>query len=138
MQHFFSKEKNGTHPVNVQSGQQGGQAWRDEPQAQPQAVDEPANTVQAQPDAPRTPQGSAVPKSRSRLLFRITPGDAAVYLNDTFVGTGEELSTLARGLQVPPGQHTITVSRPGLATREQTVVVGPGKSETVEIALEKN
>jgi hypothetical protein len=55
--------------------------------------------------------------------------------NDHFVGTGEELSALSRGLQVPPGQHTITVSRQGMTTEEFTVVVGPGKSETVNVSL---
>jgi hypothetical protein len=88
--------------------------------------------------APQSPPVASDAKSRGRIIFRITPGDAAVYLNDHFVGTGEELSTLTRGFQVPPGQHSITVSRPGLVTREETVVVGPGKSETVEIALARN
>jgi hypothetical protein len=68
-------------------------------------------------------------------VFHVQPADAAIYLNDKFVGTGEELSTLSRGLQVPPGQHSITVSRPGMKSEERTVVVGPGKSETVEISL---
>ena len=77
-----------------------------------------------------------VSKTRARILFRIQPGDAAVYLNDGFAGTGEELSTLARGMEVPPGQHRVTVSRPGMKTEERTVVVGPGKSETVEVFLQ--
>jgi hypothetical protein len=80
-------------------------------------------------------QGDGGAKTRARILVRIQPSDAAVYLNDQFVGTGEELSTLPRGLQVPPGQHTITVSGQGMATQERTVVVGPGKSETVDISL---
>ena len=42
-------------------------------------------------------------KQRARIIFRVEPGDAAVYLNDHFVGTGEELSTLTRGLQVRSG-----------------------------------
>ncbi len=88
--------------------------------------------------APQAPAASPDAKSRARIIFRVTPGDAAVYLNDHFIGTGEELSTLTRGFQVPPGQHSLTVSRPGMVTREETVVVGPGKSETVEIALQHN
>ncbi len=77
-------------------------------------------------------------KQRARIIFHVTPGDAAVYMNDHFIGTGEELSTLTRGFQVAPGQHSLTVSRPGMVTREETVVVGPGKSETVEISLQSN
>jgi hypothetical protein len=145
VQHFWGKDGSGkstSHPVNVQAG---GQDWREEgpnpaqggqtylPQGEPPA---PGEQIQVQGDpAPRSPEAGAS-KTRARLLFRIMPGDAAVYLNDHFVGTGEELSTLSRGLQVPPGQHAITVSRPGMTTEERTVVVGPGKSETVEISLE--
>ena len=83
-------------------------------------------------------RGAAEHKQRARIIFHVTPGDAAVYMNDHFIGTGEELSTLTRGFQVAPGQHSLTVSRPGMVTREETVVVGPGKSETVEISLQSN
>ncbi len=103
------------------------QSWRGSgPGQQPPAGGQPA------PE----PGAGTVSKTRARIVLRIQPGDAAVYLNDSFVGTGEELSTLARGMQVPPGQHTVTVSRPGMKTEERTVVVGPGKSETVEISLQ--
>ncbi len=93
-----------------------------------------AGEIEAEPGS--MPPAQSPASRRAHLVFRIQPGDAAVYLNDRFVGTGEELSTLSRGLQVPAGQHTVTVSRPGLVTREQTVVVGPGKSEVVEISLQ--
>lgn len=152
VQRFWSKEKsNQPHPVDVQGGAQGdqpdtiqaqGRSWRGNdqpPSSEPAPESGPApsgegSEVQVAP--PASAQGAGVaPNSRARIVFRIQPADAAVYLNNHFVGTGEELSTLTRGLQVPPGQHTITVSRPGLTTDEQTVVVGPGKSETVEISL---
>ena len=143
VQRFWTKEKSSPpHPVDIEGGAQDGQqdtiemqgqSWRGDGQAAP-APGEPGVEVQAAP--PGSAQGSeAAPKGRARINFQVQPGDAAVYLNDHFVGTGEELSTLARGLQVPPGQHTITVSRPGLKTEETTVVVGPGKTETVEISL---
>ncbi len=70
-------------------------------------------------------------------MFRIQPGDAAVYLDDQFAGTGEELSTLARGLSVHPGSHRIVVSRPGFATDASLVNVAGGSTERVEISLEK-
>jgi len=68
---------------------------------------------------------------------RVQPGDAAVYLDDRFAGTGEELSTLARGLSVSPGPHRIVVSRPGFSSDASMVDVGPGSTEKVEISLEK-
>jgi len=111
------------------------QSWRDRSQPAPEAEYAEGYGADAQAPPPAAPGAGTVPASRARILFQIQPGDASVYLNDGFAGTGEELSTLARGMQVPPGQHTITVSRPGMKTEEQTVVVGPGKSETVVISL---
>ncbi|HWZ85706.1 MAG TPA: PEGA domain-containing protein, partial [Thermoanaerobaculia bacterium] len=148
VQRFFSKESGGpVHPVDVQGSddqsngiQAQGQSWRGNGQGRPPAGDyggpppsEEGSDAQMAP--PPSAQGPDLAKGRARIVFRIEPPDAAVYLNDHFVGTGEELSTLSRGLQVPPGQHTITVSRPGMTTQERTVVVGPGKGETVEVSL---
>ncbi len=142
VQRYWAKERNASsHPANPQEGSGQAHPW--------QGYGEPSQGAQSgggqAPGAPESgsevamdpAMGSSLAKSRGRLIFRITPGDAAVYVNDHFVGTGEELSTLNRGFLVQPGQHSITVSRPGLETREETVVVGPGKSETVEIALQR-
>jgi hypothetical protein len=148
VQRYWTKEKNASsHPVNPQEGSGQAHPWQgySEPSqgvqsegGQAPAAPESGSEVAMDP-APQSPAtGSSQAKSRGRLVFRITPGDAAVYVNDHFVGTGEELSTLTRGFLVQPGQHSITVSRPGLQTREETVVVGPGKSERVEIVLQRN
>jgi hypothetical protein len=140
VQRYWSKESNApVHPVNAESAPPSqAQPWRGNAYSQPGQVDlgeaGSGNEVAMDP-APQVPLGA---KQRARILFHITPGDAAVYLNDHFIGTGEELSTLTRGFQVAPGQHSLTVSRPGMVTREETVVVGPGKSETVEISLQSN
>lgn len=158
VQRFWSKDKNGgpAHPVDLQGGggysvqphgngnypgQPQPQGYPDEgeaaprsPQPMPEAA--PGNDVSAVPPGqPAPPASDPAARGRARIVFRVQPADAAVYLNDRFVGTGEELSTLSRGLQVPPGQHTIVVSRPGMKSEERTVVVGPGKSEAVEISL---
>ncbi len=142
VQRFWSKEQNVAQPTSPMSGQSG-QAWRGQPQSGP--YDESGVSIEARPDSESAPSGSDAPqvgierptgKSRSHLVFRISPSDAAVYLDDRFAGSAEELSTLSRGLLVVPGQHTVTVSRPGLRTREETVLVGPGKSEVVDISLE--
>lgn len=142
VQRYWSKEKNtSAHAVDAQAAPSQAQPWRGsaEPaqgEQQPEAV---SGSEVAMDPAPQAPAAAAPgAKQRARIVFRVTPGDAAVYLNDHFIGTGEELSTLTRGFQVPPGQHALTVSRPGMVTREETVVVGPGKSETVEISLQPN
>ena len=158
VQRFWSKENNGpAHPVTIPNGQ-GDYSVESQgypPQGYPQQGQNhgyvqgqaPNNHMPPSTEPPETGPGNdvavppgqpapdVVPKGRSRIVFHIQPADAAVYLNDRFIGTGEELSTLTRGMQVPPGQHSITVSRPGMKSEERTVVVGPGKSEAVEVSL---
>ena len=151
VQRFWSKEANSpVHPVDAGSGGVQGdsitmqdESWRGSPQGQaPHSPQRPLPPTDEGPTParatrrPRRRRSDSVPQGRSRLVFHVQPADAAIYLNDHFVGTGEELSTLSRGLQVPPGQHTITISRPGMKTQERTVIVGPGKSETVDVTLQ--
>jgi hypothetical protein len=84
------------------------------------------------PDAsppPRVPRGAA-------LELRVTPDNAAIYLDGELVGTGEELRRLQRGLAVPPGRHQIQVMAPGKAARELEVEVGPGERQQVVIELD--
>jgi len=76
--------------------------------------------------------------SRSRLVFRVAPADAAIYVDDRFAGTAEELSSLTRGLQIRPGSHKIVVSRPGFDAQSIQVDVDAGGSETVQIDLEQH
>jgi hypothetical protein len=91
----------------------------------------PANGVSAE----RIP---APTSGRARLVFKIDPPDAAVYVDDRFAGTAEELTSLTRGLQIAPGMHKIVVSRPGFAPESTQVDVAAGQSENVEITLSKH
>ncbi|HEY4230235.1 MAG TPA: carboxypeptidase-like regulatory domain-containing protein, partial [Thermoanaerobaculia bacterium] len=75
---------------------------------------------------------------RARLVFKVGPADAAVYVDDRFAGTAEELTSLTRGLQIAPGMHKIVVSRPGFAPESTQVDVAAGQSETVDITLERH
>jgi hypothetical protein len=75
--------------------------------------------------------------TRSRLQLRIEPPDAAVYVDDRFVGTAEEVNSLGRGVAVSPGKHTVTVSRPGFKDRSANVDVSAGGTEKVEISLSR-
>jgi hypothetical protein len=73
----------------------------------------------------------------TRLTIHAEPADAAVYLDDKFVGTGEEVSGQLRGVRVSPGRHSVTVSRPGFKDRTVTVEVSSGQTEEVEIDLDR-
>lgn len=79
--------------------------------------------------AARAPKGAV-------LDLRVSPGNAAVYLDGELVGTGEELRRLERGLAVPPGKHEIEALAPGKKGRALTVEVGAGETQQVVIELE--
>lgn len=89
---------------------------------------EEAQAVKASPP-PRVPRSAA-------LDLRVTPDNAAVYLDGELVGTAEELRGLQRGLAVPPGRHQIQVMAPGKAARELEVEVGPGEHQQVVVELD--
>jgi len=77
----------------------------------------------------------APPSSRGRIVFHVTPPDAAIYVDDHFAGTAEELSSLTRGLQIRPGSHKVVVSRPGFESQSIAVDVEAGGSESVQLDL---
>jgi PEGA domain len=74
-------------------------------------------------------------QARTRLRLNVEPSDAAVYVDNRFVGTAEEVNSLERGVSVSPGKHTVTVSRPGFRDKTSDITVEPGKTETLEISL---
>ena len=91
----------------------------------------------SRPGAPRPPADEAAPLERGRLRFDVEPEDAAVYVDDRYVGTGEELGGLRRGFPVKAGKHTVTVVRPGYAAKTMEVEAKPGAVIDVVIELDK-
>lgn len=71
------------------------------------------------------------------LELRVTPGNAAVYLDGRLVGTAEELGRLERGLAVSPGRHRIEVAAPGHASRSVDVDVTEGQRQQVVVELDE-
>ena len=71
------------------------------------------------------------------LKLEIEPGDASVYLDGRFLGTGRELARLRSGLIVDPGQHRIEVVRPGRRSETQTFSVTAGEEVSVDIELDE-
>lgn len=82
-------------------------------------------------------QGAAVSRDRARVRFSITPEDAAIYVDDRYVGVGEELNSSPRGIIVDAGKRTVTVSRPGFKTKTVEVESKVGQPVDVVVDLEK-
>jgi hypothetical protein len=76
-------------------------------------------------------------QARTRLRLTVEPNDAAVYVDDRFVGTAEEVNSLDRGVPLTPGKHRVTVSRPGFRDKTLDVTVETGQTQTLEVRLGK-
>lgn len=113
-------------------GDTDGHADRDRNVAPP-AADWRNNKGSARPDA--TVSARPVRGDRSRLKIKAEPVDAAVYLDDRFVGSADELASMDAGIVISPGKHTVTISRPGYRDRSAEVRVGNGATETVDLSL---
>ena len=75
--------------------------------------------------------------NRARMRFKVTPEDAAVYIDDKYLGAGEDLAANPRGVVTDPGTHTITVARPGYKTKTVNITVRIGAPVDVVVGLEK-
>ncbi len=140
---YWAKRRNATEPINPEAsrgdGHERAPAYdgdddEEESQAPPADV-RPRGDWRARPDATAEAPRAEARGARSRLRLHIEPADAAVYVDDRFVGTGEEVNSLDRGIAVPAGKHTVTVSRPGFKDRSVDVEVESGRSKPVDISL---
>ncbi len=77
------------------------------------------------------------PSSRGRIKFRVTPEDAAVYMDDKYLGAADDLEANTRGVVAEPGTHSITVTRPGYKSKTVEVTSRAGSPVDVVVELEK-
>ena len=103
-----------------------------EEEAAPEEETAPAPSEEA--EAPEDSQGIAA-ASESRILFHVRPNDAAVYVDDKFAGTARDLNLLGAGLPVSPGEHRITVTRPGYRDKTLRVNVEEKGRSRLEVTL---
>jgi hypothetical protein len=71
---------------------------------------------------------------RGVVRLDVRPGDASVYVDGAFRGTGREV----RQLRLTPGRHRIEVVRPGYRTVEREVEVRRGGVEDLDIDLDRS
>lgn len=76
-----------------------------------------------------------VREAPGKLVVRVVPADASVYLDGRFVGTGGDLARLRSGLLVDSGSHLLEVVRPGFAEEIRTVEVGVGEDLEIDVEL---
>jgi hypothetical protein len=108
-------------------------ARADQDQAPPPAAERQKEDAWRQ----RAPATTNPARQRARLLVSAQPGDAAVYLDDHFLGSAEQLGRTDGGVPLTPGRHTITVSRPGFKSRTVEIEVARGEAKKVDVSLDK-
>lgn len=104
-----------------------GREVRESPRPRPDPSLRPELAPQPKDERPREGKGA--------IRFAVEPPRAAVYLDGEFLGTGEELSQLVRGLSVEPGTHRVEVVAPGYLAETREVTVEAGTTTEVRIRL---
>jgi hypothetical protein len=77
------------------------------------------------------------PSNRPRLRFHVSPEDAVVYMDDKYLGAGDDLAAYKRGVVAEPGTHTIVVARPGFKNKTVEVTARTGSPIDVVVDLER-
>ena len=104
------------------------QSWRENGRRQPPAVDDRVPSHEVSEDVRLAP---------SRLRLEVEPGDASVYLDGRFIGTGAEIAQLSKGLLVDAGAHRIEAVRPGRKAVTKEFTAAPGEETSVDLSLDE-
>jgi hypothetical protein len=72
----------------------------------------------------------------ARVLLQVEPSDASIYLDERFLGTGDDLARLPSGFAIEPGDYELKIVRPGYRPERVTLSVEAGETEAVEVVLE--
>lgn len=121
-------------------------AWREgtPPAVGGESVEgDPRYSLEARPDSgqdqpPPVKQPSGTRPDVAYILWKVEPKDAAVYLDDRYVGVAEDLNSFAmRGMVTEPGPHTVVVTRPGFVPKSIKITPKAGEKADVAVTLEK-
>jgi PEGA domain len=74
-------------------------------------------------------------KVNSEIKLQVTPDRAAVFLDDTFVGTVREFGGIGRAMLVSPGTHRVKLALPGYRDFETEVSLLPKQKFTIKTDL---
>jgi hypothetical protein len=97
--------------------------------------DEGRSPPDVRPEGWRQGPPEAARQRQARLLLSVQPGDAAVYLDDRFLGIAQEIESVERGVPLAPGKHTVMVSRPGFKDQRVEIEVSAGESKKIDVSL---
>jgi len=97
-------------------------------------VVEPGKKVVLHVTMPKDPRVQ-FPTITSLIKLQVTPENAAVFLDDGFVGTVHEFSGLGRGMLVNPGKHRVKIALPGYQAFDTEVNLLPHQKIAIKTNL---
>ena len=74
---------------------------------------------------------------RITVQFEHATSDAAIYVDDKFMGVSDASIPEFVINDVPPGKHTVAVTKPGYAHFEEEITVSPSQSKSVKAVMRK-
>lgn len=72
------------------------------------------------------------------LIFRVTPANARVYVNDRVIGPASAFSTQRTRYTLLDGEHSIRIEYPGYRPFQTVVQVAPNGTLELDVELERN
>src|SRR3954471_7643314 len=87
----------------------------------------PSSNYPAQRQAPSVGVQGSRAQSEGGISFEITPENAEVFVDGSYVGTAGEFGPAAQPLDVAPGRHRVEVRAPGYRTTTFDADVQPGQ-----------
>ena len=98
----------------------------------------PSSNYPAQRPAPSVGVERGDAQSEGGISFEITPENAAVFVDGTYVGTAGEFGPAAQPLDLAPGHHRVEVRAPGYRTTTFDADVQPGQVIPFQGTLQRN
>jgi hypothetical protein len=82
-----------------------------------------------------SPAITSAPRTSS-LIVKVEPAAASVFLDGSFLATGEELALMVGPVAISAGSHLVEVRAPGFVSREIELEIGPGELEEITVSLQ--
>ena len=98
----------------------------------------PSSNYPAQRQAPSVGVQRGGVQSEGGISFEITPEDAEVFVDGTYVGTAGEFGPQAEPLDLAGGRHRVELRAPGYRTTTSDVDVQPGQVIPFQGTLQRN
>lgn len=116
-----------------------------QPESQPKTRDEDESAVvrereivivEVQTNEAPTPQPEP-PRLSAYLILAVEPADAAVWIDQMFIGTARQFTNEPNQISVTPGEHVLELTRPGYVSIAVRLKLADGERKLIEAELKQ-